>query len=162
MPIYVICDYYIHQTDLVDVSSFNFFFLIFTANIEISFPLESGNLQLGQTKFPVFWQHFQIPCVFPDRDFFYHFPCAVGTLNCVQEGTSCIRAPTGHITRHTCGFNQRAARPSNHPGRVSGLTGGEVRGHGDATTPVLVEGRGVSHLGHLSDSHSPPTYSGQP
>ena len=42
--------------------------------------LGSGNLQLEQTKFPVFWQKFQIPCVFPDRDFFCHFPCAVGTL----------------------------------------------------------------------------------
>ena len=31
-------------------------------------PLESGNLQLEQTKFPVFWQNFQIPYVFPDRD----------------------------------------------------------------------------------------------
>ena len=32
-------------------------------------PLESGNLRLDQTKFPVFWQNFQIPCVFPDRFF---------------------------------------------------------------------------------------------
>ena len=43
----------------------------------------SGNLQLEQTKFPVFWQNFQIRCVFPDRDFFCHFPCfpcAMGTL----------------------------------------------------------------------------------
>ena len=31
----------------------------------------------------MFWQNFQIPCVFPDRDFFGLFPCfpcAVGTL----------------------------------------------------------------------------------
>ena len=36
-PIYVICDYYIHKTDLADLSRFNFFFEIFAANIEISF-----------------------------------------------------------------------------------------------------------------------------
>ena len=36
-------------------------------------PLESGNLQLEQIKFPVFWQNFQIPCVFPDRDFLGSF-----------------------------------------------------------------------------------------
>ena len=36
-------------------------------------PLESGNFQLEQTKFPMFWQNFQIPCVFPDRDFFEPF-----------------------------------------------------------------------------------------
>ena len=45
-------------------------------------PLESGNLQLEQTKFPVFWQNFQIPCVSPDREFVGHFPCAVGILSC--------------------------------------------------------------------------------
>ena len=38
------------------------------------FPLESGNcVHLEQTKFPVFWQHFQILCVFPDSDFFLPF-----------------------------------------------------------------------------------------
>ena len=47
---------------------------IFATNIEIyfTFSLESLNLQLEQTKFrvfPVFWQNFQIPCVFPDREF---------------------------------------------------------------------------------------------
>ena len=47
--------------------------------------LESGNLQLEQTKFPVFGQNSQIPCVFTDREFCYFplfscFPCAVGTL----------------------------------------------------------------------------------
>ena len=31
-------------------------------------PSESGNSQLVQTKFPVFWQNVQIQCVFPDRD----------------------------------------------------------------------------------------------
>ena len=35
--------------------------------------LGSGKLQLEQTKFPVFWQNFQIPCLFPDRDFFWPF-----------------------------------------------------------------------------------------
>ena len=39
----------------------------FAANI---LPLELGNLQLVQTKFPVFCQNFQIPCVFPNSEFF--------------------------------------------------------------------------------------------
>ena len=37
-------------------------------------PLESRNLQLEQNKFPVFWQKFKIPCVFPDGIFFVIFP----------------------------------------------------------------------------------------
>ena len=37
LPIYVICNYNIHKTDLVDLSSFKIFWEIFTANFEISF-----------------------------------------------------------------------------------------------------------------------------
>ena len=70
MSNYVICDYHIHKIDLADLSSFITNLEIFASKIEISFTLESGNLQLEQTKFPVFWQNFQIPCVFPDRDVF--------------------------------------------------------------------------------------------
>ena len=110
VPIYIICDYYIHKTDLADLSSFWIKMEIFTANIDFTLrkklknlppppkkignckkrvplstylvtrpldrkhtflvALESGNLQLEQTKFPVFWQIFQIPCVFPDRKLF--------------------------------------------------------------------------------------------
>ena len=67
VPIYVICNYYIHKTDLADFSSFK---KQFSQPIsKYLLPLESGNLQLEQTKFPVFWQNFQIPCVFPDRTF---------------------------------------------------------------------------------------------
>ena len=75
------------------------------------------------------------------------------------------KSPYSHLLVHDIPVALISVPPApltHHPGRVSGLTGGEVRGHGDATTPVLVEGRGVSHLCHLSDSHSPPTYSGQP
>ena len=36
--------------------------------------LESGNLESGKTKFPGFWQYFQIPCVFPDWLFLAIFP----------------------------------------------------------------------------------------
>ena len=71
--IYVICDYYIHQTDLVDISSLKRIWEFSRKISKYLLPLESGNLQLEQTKFPVFWQHFQIPCVFPDRDFFLPF-----------------------------------------------------------------------------------------
>ena len=44
LPKYVICDYYIHKIDLADISNFK-------KNL---IPIESGNLQLEQTKFPVF------------------------------------------------------------------------------------------------------------
>ena len=75
MPIYVLCDYYIYKTDFADLSSFK-------QNLENSrqipkflLLLESGNLQVEQTKFPVIWPNFQIPCVFfPDRDFFCGYP----------------------------------------------------------------------------------------
>ena len=40
---------------------------MFALDIAISLvPSESGNLQLVQIKFPVFWQNLQIHCVFPD------------------------------------------------------------------------------------------------
>ena len=67
VPIYVICDYYIHKTDLADLASFNYFWEIFAAYSEISFTLrfkESGNLQLEQTKFPVLAK-FQNSLCFP-------------------------------------------------------------------------------------------------
>ena len=71
MPILKICDYYIHQTDLADISSFK-------RNLEISqqiskyfLPLESGILQLEQPKFPVFSLCFKQN--FPDRDLFWPF-----------------------------------------------------------------------------------------
>ena len=76
VPIYVICDYYIHKTDLADLSS-----LITkiekSKNQKISkylLPLESGNLQLEQTKFPVYFLTGIFFCHFPC------FPCAVGTM----------------------------------------------------------------------------------
>ena len=37
VPNYVICDYYIHKTDLADLSSLIFWGEIYAANIEISF-----------------------------------------------------------------------------------------------------------------------------
>ena len=46
--------------------------------------LESGNLEFEQTKFPVFLQNFQIPCVSLTGNSFGHFPsfpCVVGTLD---------------------------------------------------------------------------------
>ena len=58
MAIYVICDYYIHKTDLADLSSFKEILYIFeNFRGEITkylLPLESGNLQLEQTNFPLF------------------------------------------------------------------------------------------------------------
>ena len=46
-------------------------------------PLQSGNLHLEQTKFPVFWQNFQNSLFSLTGNFLGHFPCfpcAVGTL----------------------------------------------------------------------------------
>ena len=37
------------------------------------FPVQRGLLNSPKPKFPVFWQRFQIPCVFPDRDIFWPF-----------------------------------------------------------------------------------------
>ena len=68
VPIYVICYYFIHKTDLADLSVFKK--KILWQILKYLLPIESRNLQLEQTKFLVFWQNFQIPCVFPDRDFF--------------------------------------------------------------------------------------------
>ena len=73
VPIYVICDYYTHKTDLTDLSSFKICWEIFTANFKIFLPLESGNLQLEQTKFPVFSLYFGKISKFPDKDFFWLF-----------------------------------------------------------------------------------------
>ena len=77
MPIYVICDYCIHQTDLVNISNISSFkkkLGIFAANIEIAFTFRIREFTTSANQipcvFPVFWQNFQIPCVFPDRDFF--------------------------------------------------------------------------------------------
>ena len=70
VPIYVICNYYIHKTYL---SSSPKKWKFSRQISKYLLPLESGNLQLEQTKFPEFWQIFQIPCVFPDREFIWPF-----------------------------------------------------------------------------------------
>ena len=73
VPIYVICDYYIHKTDLT-VKRQHFVGRFSRQISKYLLHLEWESLQLEQTKFPVFsltgifFGHF--PC----------FPCAVGTL----------------------------------------------------------------------------------
>ena len=52
MPIYVICDFHMHKTDLPDSNIFGRFPWQISKYV---LPLESGNLQLEQTKFPVFF-----------------------------------------------------------------------------------------------------------
>ena len=54
VPIYMICDYNIHQTDLANLSSFNFFWEIFSSNFEISFTFRIREYTT--------WAY-QIPCV---------------------------------------------------------------------------------------------------
>ena len=87
VPIYMICNYNIHKTD---VSSLKKNYLL---------PLESGNLQLEQTKFPVFWQNFQIPCVFLDREFsFTIFPVSpVQWVPCLWNST-CLKKSRAAIS----------------------------------------------------------------
>ena len=77
--IYVICDYttYTKRTWQTYPASKSFWEM-FTANKKYLLCLESGHLQLAQNKFPVFWKHFQIPCVFPDRVFFGLFSLCSG------------------------------------------------------------------------------------
>ena len=67
VPIYVIWDYYIHKTDLADLSlsSFNFWGRFSWQISKYLTPLESGNLQLEQTKFPVFYLCFGQISKFP-------------------------------------------------------------------------------------------------
>ena len=67
-------------------------------------PLESKNLQLEQTKFPVFWPNFQIPSVFPDRDFFCgHFPCFLCAMGTLIFRNLCILL--GKVGRHCLWFD---------------------------------------------------------
>ena len=73
VPISIICNYYIHKTDLADLSSFWEKWKFSRQISQYPLPLASGNLEVEQTKFPVFWQIFQIPCVFPDRELFWPF-----------------------------------------------------------------------------------------
>ena len=76
-------------------------------------PLESGNLQHEQTKLPVFWQNFQIACVFPEREFsfgyFPCFPCAVGTLDkeCMKFHLATVLHFTILFCHHTWGYDVR-------------------------------------------------------
>ena len=87
VPIYVICDYYIHKTDLADLSSLKKNGGFSRQISKYLLPLESGNLKLEQTKFPVFSMCFGKISKFPVFSltgiFLGHFPCfpcAVGTL----------------------------------------------------------------------------------
>ena len=66
VPIYIICYYYIHKIDLADQS--RFWKKKRKISLQISqypFTLESGNLQLEQTKFPGFSQGFGKISKFP-------------------------------------------------------------------------------------------------
>ena len=53
VPIHVICDYYIHKTDLADLSSLKKYWIFQRQILKCLLSLESGNLQLEQTKFNV-------------------------------------------------------------------------------------------------------------
>ena len=105
VPIYIICECYIHRTDLADLSSFwenKYFF--FAATIAIFLLLESDHLQLELTKFPVFSLCLdKIPCVFPDRELFWPF-----SLFSPVPWVPCIRSVP------LLGIKVRGALPMGH------------------------------------------------
>ena len=84
VPIYVICDYNIHKTDLADISSFKNNWEFVATNIEISFTFRIREFTTRAN---------QIPCIlatFPNSlfsltgiccDHFPCFPCAVYSIN---------------------------------------------------------------------------------
>ena len=75
MPIYVICDYSIHKTDLADLFSFKLSAIIEISLQGISNLRKPNSLCFGKfSKFPVFSLTWNLFCHFPC------FPCAVGTL----------------------------------------------------------------------------------
>ena len=85
VPVYIICDYYIHKTELAHLPSFWKKKEIFAANIAISFTFRTRELQLEQTKFAVFSLCFgkiSKLSVFSLKGIFFGpfpcFPCAVG------------------------------------------------------------------------------------
>ena len=90
VPIYVICEYYIHRTDLADLSSqlLGKKWIFFAVTFAISFTFRIKTFTTWDNKipcvFPVFWQNFQISCVFPDRDFF--LPFSLFSLCCGYPG----------------------------------------------------------------------------
>ena len=81
VPIYVICD--IHKTDLADLSSFRNIWKFSRQILKFLLPLESGNLQHEENKFPVLGKVSKFPVFSRTGNSFGHFPCfpcAVGTL----------------------------------------------------------------------------------
>ena len=91
MRIYAICDYYIYKTDLSSFKKKRFSRQI----LRYLLPLESGNLQLEQTKFPVLSLCFgKISkfSVFSDRQFIFgYFPFSLCSAY-PAESRSVIRA----------------------------------------------------------------------
>ena len=94
VPIYIICEYYIHRTDLADLSSFLEKNGLFMQQLS-QYPLllESEYSQLELTKFPVFSLCLDKISKFPvfslTGNSFCHlpcFPCAVLTLVCCRGG----------------------------------------------------------------------------
>ena len=83
-PCAIICDYYIHKTDWADLSHFWKKWDFLQQILQYPFTLESGNLQLEQTKFAVF----SLTGIL-----FGHFPCfTVQWGSCPKHGEVLISA----------------------------------------------------------------------
>ena len=106
VPMYVFCDYYIHKSDLADLSSLKKNWTFSQQILIYLLPLESGNLHLEQTKFPVFLESFQILCVSPDRDFF--LPFSLFTVCSGYPGKRERSYPSGHPTESAPTVQQNA------------------------------------------------------
>ena len=134
MPIYIICDYYTHKTDLADLSSFwkkinkicgKYCNVLYFKNQSI-YPLGKKN-PCVLTKFLVFSLYFDKISKFPVFSLtgiflgqFPCFPCAVGTQVCAP----CTRPKEAKAT------NQRG-----EPGRERCGAGRVVHLHLDADPP---------------------------
>ena len=88
----MICDYYIHRTDLADLSSFRK-----KREISFKFRIREFTGQLEQTKFPVFSKISKFPGFSLTGIYFGHFPgfpCAVVTVSWLKGVQEVHKCPT--------------------------------------------------------------------
>ena len=74
VPIFMICDYYIHKTDLADLSSFKTKLEIFAANIEISFTFRISEFTTWANQISYVLAKISNSLCFPWQFFFFIFP----------------------------------------------------------------------------------------
>ena len=92
VPIYLICDYYIHKTDLAKFSTLKNKLEVFrnfrSKNLNICYLSNQGIYNLSKLNSLCFGKISKFPVFSLTRNFFGHFPCfpcAVGTLTTVSH-----------------------------------------------------------------------------